>query len=110
MNFKPFFFGAISALVLTATAYADDSSKAASAKPVNSWSCEDFLAVDESFQPIAVGFAEALNSKDKPEDAVLDISGIEKITPVIIQACKENTEISFKEKVRFEWDKIKKDM
>lgn len=110
MKFKIFFFGAISALVLTSTAYAIDSTKTASEKPVNSWSCEDFLAVSERFQPMAVGFAEALNSKDKPEDAVLDISGIEKVTPMIIQACQENAKISFKEKVRSEWDKVKKDM
>lgn len=110
MKFKPFFFGAISALLLTSTAYAADSSKAANAKPINSWSCEDFLAVNESFQPMAVGFAEALNSKDKPEDAVLDVSGIEKVTPMIIQACQEDAKVSFKEKVRSEWDKVKKDM
>lgn len=110
MNFKPFLFGAISALVLTSTAYAADSTKAANAKPVNSWNCEDFLAVDESYQPMAVGFAEALNSKDKPEDAVLDISGIEKVTPMIIQACQDNAKVSFKDKVRAEWDKVKKDM
>ncbi len=47
------------------------------------WTCEDFLAVDESFQPTAVGFAEALNNKDKPEDAVLDVQGIATVTPAI---------------------------
>lgn len=110
MKFKPFFFGALSVLILNSTAYAVESNKTASAKPVNSWSCEDFLAVNESFQPMAVGFAEALNSKDKPEDAVLDFSGIEKVTPMIIQACQEDAKVSFKEKVRSEWDKVKKDM
>lgn len=32
-------------------------------KPVKSWTCEDFLALDESFKPTAIGFAEALNKK-----------------------------------------------
>ena len=76
----------------------------------NSWTCEDFLAVDESFQPTAVGYAEALNNKDKPEDAVLDVQGIATATPAIIQACSQDKKANFKDKVKGEWDKIKKDM
>ena len=90
---------------------AADAQKAAdNKKPVNSWTCEDFLAVDESFQPTAVGFAEALNNKDKPEDAVLDVQGIATVTPAIVQACTQDKQANFKDKVKGEWDKIKKDM
>lgn len=68
-------------LLLPVVSNAADAQKAAdNKKPVNSWTCEDFLAVDESFQPTAVGFAEALNNKDKPEDAVLDVQGIATVT------------------------------
>ncbi len=64
-------------LLLPVVSNAADAQPAAdNKKPVNSWTCEDFLAVDESFQPTAVGFAEALNNKDKPEDAVLDVFDI----------------------------------
>ncbi|ADO50290.1 acid-activated periplasmic chaperone HdeA [[Enterobacter] lignolyticus] len=77
-------------------------------KPVNNWTCEDFLALDSSFQPTAVGFAEALNNKDKPEDAVMDVKGIETVTPAIVQACTENKKASFKSKVESEWEKFKK--
>ena len=46
-------------LLLPVVSNAADAQKAAdNKKPVNSWTCEDFLAVDESFQPTAVGFAE----------------------------------------------------
>lgn len=62
------------------------------------------------FQPTAVGFAEALNNKDKPEDAVLDVQGIATVTPAIVQACTQDKKASFKDKVKGEWDKIKKDM
>lgn len=72
--------------------------------------CEDFLAVNEDFQPTAVGVAEALNSKDKPEDAVLNVSGIEKVTPTIVQACQKDKKMSFKDKVRAEWDNLKKEI
>lgn len=51
-------------LLLPVVSNAADAQKAAdNKKPVNSWTCEDFLAVDESFQPTAVGFAEALNKR-----------------------------------------------
>lgn len=110
MNVKPLLFGMIGALGIALGAQAADTAKAANTKPVNTWTCEDFLAVDDDFQPTAVGFAEALNSKDKPEAAVLDVEGIEKVTPMVVEACKQDKTQSFKEKVHAEWDKIKKDM
>ncbi|EFJ4224647.1 acid-activated periplasmic chaperone HdeA [Escherichia coli] len=98
-------------LLLPVVSNAADAQKAAdNKKPVNSWTCEDFLAVDESLQPTAVGFAEALNNKDKPEDAVLDVQGIATVTPAIVQACTQDKQANFKDKVKGEWDKIKKDM
>jgi len=53
---------------------------------------------------------EALNNKDKPEDAVLDVQGIATVTPAIVQACTQDKQANFKDKVKGEWDKIKKDM
>ena len=91
-------------LLLPVVSNAADAQKAAdNKKPVNSWTCEDF-------QPTAVGFAEALNNKDKPEDAVLDVQGIATVTPAIVQACTQDKQANFKDKVKGEWDKIKKDM
>ncbi|HBY5242980.1 TPA: acid-resistance protein, partial [Klebsiella pneumoniae] len=52
----------------------------------------------------------ALNNKDKPEDAVLDVQGIATVTPAIVQACTQDKQANFKDKVKGEWDKIKKDM
>ncbi|WP_054179364.1 acid-activated periplasmic chaperone HdeA [Trabulsiella odontotermitis] len=77
-------------------------------KPVNDWTCEDFLALDESFRPTAVGVVEALNNKDKPEDAVMDVHGIATVTPVVVQACTDDNKSSFKQKVIGEWNKLKK--
>lgn len=80
---------------------------AAPQKPVNAWTCEDFLALDTAFQPTAVGFAEALNSKDKPEDAVLDVNGIETLTPLVIQACTADKAANFKASVESQKAKAK---
>lgn len=97
-------------LLLPVVSNAADAQKAADNKTGQLLDLEDFLVVDESFQPTAVGFAEALNNKDKPEDAVLDVQGIATVTPAIVQACTQDKKASFKDKVKGEWDKIKKDM
>jgi len=90
------------ALIIPAMAQAADHKK-----PVSHWTCEDFLAVDSTFQPVAVGFAEALNSKDKPEDAVLDVNGIQTLTPLVIQACDTDKAANFKKTVDGEKSKHK---
>ncbi|WP_075182188.1 acid-activated periplasmic chaperone HdeA [Pantoea sp. 1.19] len=101
----------IAMMIVTASLLAPVASFAKDApKPVNSWTCEDFLALDESYQPTAVGFAEALNSKGKAEEAVMDVDGIAKVTPLVTEVCEKNKTASFKDKVKDEWHKIKKEM
>lgn len=96
-------------LLLPVVSNAADAQKAAdNKKPVNSRTCEDFTAVDESFQPTAVGFAEALNNKDKPEDAVLDVQGIATVTPAIVQACTQDKKPALKIKLKANGTKLRK--
>lgn len=105
MNKKTLLISMVCLMGFSAIGYAAENKK-----PVKSWTCEDFLALDESFKPTAIGFAEALNKKDKPEDAVLDVDGTEKVIPLVIEACKQNPKESFAQKVKSEWKKVKKDM
>lgn len=105
MKIKMLLIGAASLLVFSTM-----SNAAETKKPIKSWTCEDFIAVDESYRPTAVGIAEVLNKKGKVEDAVLDVDGIEKVTPIIIDACKKDTQSSFITKVKDEFKKLKKDM
>jgi len=77
-------------------------------KVIGGWTCEDFLALKESSRPIAVGYANALHHKDKPDEAVLNVKDIETVTPEIYQACSKNPQHSFTTVVREEWDKFKK--
>ena len=44
-------------------------------KPVNSWTCEDFRLWTNPSSQLQLVLLEALNNKDKPEDAVLDVQG-----------------------------------
>ena len=95
---------AVSLVALSGLAQADAK------QPVAKWTCADFLAVDESYQPTAIGLGEAVNKKGQVEDAVLDVDGIAKITPLVITACKESPTESFVQKIKSEWAKVKKDV
>ena len=97
--------GAAGLMALSSLAQAETTKQ-----PVAKWTCSDFLAVDESFQPTAVGLGEAINKKGKVEDAVLDVDGIAKITPIVVTACKETPKESFVSKLKAEWAKVKKDV
>ncbi len=67
--------------------------------PVAQWTCEDFLALDESFRPNAVYFAEGFNQKDKPEDAMLDVAGVEQVIPMVVEACGKDPKTHFVKQV-----------
>lgn len=97
--------GAVSLVAMSTLVHAADTKQ-----PVSKWTCEDFLAVDETFQPTAVGIGEAVNKSGKVEDAVVDVAGIAKITPMVVTACKEDQKASFTQKIKDEWAKVKKDM
>jgi acid stress chaperone HdeA len=77
-------------------------------KPLGKMSCEDFLAVEDSMKPKVVYFAVAYAKGGKPEAAVLDIEGTEKITPLLIEECKAAPKESFWKKVKAEVKKLAK--
>ena len=101
--------GAASMLALTSMAHAANTNTDTK-QPVSKWKCEDFLAVKDTFQPTAVGLGEAINKSGKVEDAVLDVDGVETLTPLVITACKEAPKDSFVQKIKSEWAKVKKDV
>ncbi len=95
---KYFIVGLIAASLTSISAFADDGKK--DAKPIAKWTCEEFLAIDDNFYPTAVGFGELLTKKDKVEDAVLDVDGIQTLTPIVVEACKKDTKANFVEQVK----------
>ena len=78
-------------------------------KPLGKMSCEDFLALDETVKPKVVYFAVAYAKGGKPEAAVIDVEGTEKITPLLIEECKAAPKESFWQKVKAEVKKLKKE-
>jgi len=70
--------------------------------------CEDFIGFDESFRPKAVYWAVAHAQGGKPESAGVNVEGIEKMIPVLIDTCKKAPKESFWEKVKAEVKKLDK--
>lgn len=105
MNMKMLLIGAASLFVFSTLSQAADTQK-----PIASCTCEDFIAVDENYRPTAVAIAEVLNKKGKMEDVVLDVDGIEKVTPLVIDACKKDMQSSFMSQVEAEFKHLEKDL
>jgi acid stress chaperone HdeA len=68
--------------------------------------CEDFVGLDESFQPKAVYWAVAYGKDGKPEAEAVDVEGVETVIPFVVQECKKAPKESFWEKAKAEWKKI----
>lgn len=77
-------------------------------KPLGKMTCEDFLAVEDTVKPKVVYWAVAYGKGGKPEAAVLDVEGIDQMTPVLIEECKAKPKESFWKKVKAEVKKIGK--
>lgn len=77
---------------------------ASSNKPVYTWTCEDFLAVDESMRPQVISFAEGLNRMEQPEEAIVDVHGILKVVPIVGDRCMQNPTSSFTKELKSSWD------
>jgi acid stress chaperone HdeA len=105
MRMNHVFLGAIvtASLVVGATfAFAQSEGK-----PLGKMTCQDFLAIDETVKPKVVYWAVAYAKGGKPEAAVLDVEGTDKITPLLIQDCQAKPKDSFWKKVRAEVRKLK---
>jgi acid stress chaperone HdeA len=79
----------------------------AAKKPLGKMTCEDFLAVEDTYKPKVVYYAVAYAKGGKPEAAVIDVEGTEKITPLLIEECKAKPKESFWKKVTAEVKKLK---
>jgi acid stress chaperone HdeA len=75
-------------------------------KPLAEWTCADFVGLDAQFQPKAVYWAAAYAKSGKPEAAVLDVEGIEKLTPAVVADCKQDPKASYWTTLKADWQKL----
>lgn len=78
-----------------ATANTQAKKEEVAPKPIQEWTCQDFLDVTETYQPTAVGLVQFINEKKDTDKAYLDVDGIETVTPSILEVCKADPKASF---------------
>ena len=101
---------AVVAAALTAGSTLAFAQSGAAKKPLGKMTCEDFLAVEDTFKPKVVYWAVVYGKGGKPEAAVLDVEGTEQVVPVIIEVCKKAPKESFWQKLKAEVKKLEKKM
>lgn len=76
-------------------------------KKITEVTCEDFNGLSASFKPTVIAWAEGFRQGSrKPDDVVLNIDGIEKVTPFVVDACQKDPKASFWSKAEAELKKI----
>lgn len=106
---KKFVVVGIAVLMVSGLAFAADKSAKSDKKTKHHLSkitCEEFVMLDETSKPKVVYYGVAYARGGKPESAVIDVEGTEKITPIIVDECKKEPKASFWQKLKAEVKKI----
>lgn len=93
-----------------ATSQRSPAHHAAAKKPMSKLTCQEFLELEDDFQPKAIYWAVAYGSKGQPEAETVGVDGIETVTPYVIEECRKAPKESFWQKVKAEWSKALKKM
>ncbi len=83
----------------TASSTSSTTSSSMPQKQASKMTCQDFLVMDESFQPKVIYWTVG-KIKNKKETVDIMVSGTERIVPEIIEDCKKNPKVSFIQKVK----------
>jgi acid stress chaperone HdeA len=101
----------IATAVLATTLFASSTvafaQSASSKKPLEKMTCEEFVGLEDSFKPHAVSWAVAYGADGKPESAGVNVEGIQRVVPVVIEACQKTPKESFWQKVKTEFTKLR---
>jgi acid stress chaperone HdeA len=100
----------LSIVVLAASMAVTAAAQSPSKKPLGQWTCEEFLGVEDQSRPKVISWATAYAKGGKPEASVIDIAGIDKLTPIIVDECRKAPKASFWTKVKTEWRKVESEM
>lgn len=76
------------------------------AKTVESITCHDFVELRDTFKPQAVSYAIGYTKAKHPEIDLVDLSGVERAVPVIVQSCKAKPHETLLQRVRALWNRL----
>ena len=78
----------------------------ASAKPAEKITCRDFIALDDVFKPQAVSLVLGYDRAKRPDAEVVDVSGINRVVPVLITSCRARPNETLLQRVRARLSKL----
>ncbi|MFL1876837.1 HdeA/HdeB family chaperone [Hansschlegelia beijingensis] len=91
----------------TDSAKAPAKASAIAKKPMAKVTCEEFNALDETFKPNLVAWAAGYqNGQTKPDVVEIDVEGVARVTPIVIDECRKAPTASFWSKVEAELKKL----
>ena len=103
MNSKPIKVAVVAVTLFASSALTSSTTK----KSIEKMTCEEFVGLEDNFKPNAVSWAIAYGANGKPESAGVSVEGIQRIVPVIIEACQKTPKASFWQKVKGEFTKLR---
>lgn len=70
-------------------------------KSIDKITCQEFVALDETYQPAYVAWAWGYSQgQSDPSAVVVDVDGVTEITPYVVEECQQEPKASF-------WSKVK---
>jgi len=93
---------AIATLAVAATvpASAAPNTSAVPAKTTEKITCREFIALRDEFKPQIVSYTLGYDRAKRPDAAFIDVSGVDKIVPVLVSACRAKPEQSLLQRIR----------
>ncbi len=75
-----------------------------------SMTCREFLSLDTIQRPNIVYWAEGVNNKGKPEDAIVDMASTERVIPIVEEKCRIDPMAQFWAKLDASWHEFEADV
>jgi len=96
----------VTAMAVLAVVPANAATKKASPKPIEKITCRDFIALDDVFKPQAVSLALGYDRAKHPDAEVVDVTGVDKVVPVLITSCRARPSETLLQRVRSRLHKL----
>lgn len=68
--------------------------------------CSDFMSLTEVQRPKVVYWAEGAKHKGRPQDAIIDVTSVDRVVPIIVEQCSAAPQASFWAKLDASWKKL----
>jgi len=88
------------AMAVLAVAPAHAATAKAPPKPIEKITCREFIALDDVFKPQAVSLALGYDRAKRPGAEIVDVTGIDRVVPVIVTSCRARPSETLLQRVR----------